>query len=258
MKMFVLVAIIFLLLHESTFGFPCNNPLFTRAEEVSIRSDHTLLVTHASFIYDRARAARTGIDHQIELAKNNGNTVIYLQHQLPGGLNNTYVNSTYYASRCDPTYNVISNGGEFSFSMPSSHVSVVGGFWEMCQASTLKSLFTNWSLRSEKDLVLTQVMDSIYTVGGYILSSDSYYQKFRHAFDVEQLKPPFEGGTWTLSQIMDLIGDSKLEVEFLKRNLPPYQILGPEVQVDLFYKGFFIETLQKPKQAMKYLRIEYL
>lgn len=258
---FIAIFIVALSSEASAYAYPCLTPNLTPPEKISISSERTLLVTHASSIYDSARAARVGVDHQIELAMNRDDTVVYLQHQLSGGLDNRYVNSTYYPAKCDPNFIVLSNGGEFSFLMSSRHVVSVGGFWEMCQATTLKSLMKVWALQPAGKFVLTQDMDAIYTFGGFVKDTDSYYRKFRRAVDEEQRKPPFEGGTWSLAQLMNLIGDHELEVQFLKRNLPPFEILGSDFQVDLFYQGSFVETLQRPSPSLRgvrYLRIDYV
>ena len=109
-----MVLVVTVFLYQKVYAFSCRNPVFSQPENVLISSDRSLLVTHASFIYDLARAARMGIDHQIEISKKRGDTVIYLNHQLPGGVNNNiYVDSTYYTSDCDPTYRVLSAGIDF-------------------------------------------------------------------------------------------------------------------------------------------------
>ncbi len=98
-----------------------------------------------------------------------------------------------------------------------------------------------------KSLTFTQIMDGLYTYGGYFRASDSFYSDFQRFMEIVFYGNPRQ--EWyvrklNLLESMGIVKDPLKQIEFLKRNLPPYsQFTGYEVE--LWLNGKKVEVLQK-------------
>ena len=241
MKKFVFLLLPFI--SVASWGASCPTPTWTASNQVKLNEGPVMIVTHPSTQWDGRFVSKLGMDAAVAFAKQQKVPVIYLQDSAPSN------NQTYFFSDCNPTYWVSSSGGEFNFNVPSRHVLSVGGHWEMCQKTTLKDLFyNNWSKVTEGNLRLTQIMDGIYSYPtDYMYSSDPYYKDLTAFLKIVTYGRP---SNWpfpktSLLENMGIINDSQLQIQYLKRNLPPYQQINPKYTVELVINGKQVEVLRQ-------------
>jgi hypothetical protein len=237
----IISAIFLASMVSQTFAASCSNIRFTRPSELKLKGDKLLIVTHPSTLWDGRFSSKAGMDAAVAFAKAHRFQSIYLAGEDS--------KDTYFFADCDPSYWVSSYGGEFSFSVTANHIYSVGGHWELCQATTQRDLFTNnWKLNRRENYTFTQVMEGLYMYGQHVQTSDPYYDEFSRFLEIVTYRNPRD--PWyikklSLIEMMGIIKTPELQIEYLRRNLPPYQNLPPEFEVQLVVNGQLIEILRK-------------
>lgn len=220
----------------------CPAPSFTDPKNVKLKEGKFLLVTHPSSQWDGRFSSKAGMDSAIRFAKTNALQVVYLQDP---DLKET--NSTYFFSDCQPDYWVSSDGGEFSFSVPSQVVYAVGGHWELCQNQSVDNLLQAWSKMPLMDRTVYQVMDGIYSFGVKFERQDPWYEDFRRFMEIigyASTRPSSRFAKMTLSEALGIIKDSEGQKKFLARTHYQTQGLDPKYRVELRLYGQTFEVLQ--------------
>ncbi len=219
--------------------------IFTPFNKIKITQNEILIVTHASEIWDTKRSSKKGIDKTIEYAKSNNLEIVYLA-------SDEHRNGDSYVKDCNPTYWAKSSGGELHFPINSNHIISVGGKFEFCQGTTIAAIiFDNWGAKNKEDLVITQVLDSIYMVGSDIREDAPYYTKYKNAVtEYIPHKSIYKGGDIvenpiTLLQLRDIIKDQTQYISFLKNHLPFYQNISTNYQIIFNYNNLVIEVIRK-------------
>jgi hypothetical protein len=247
-----------LLIASPALAAPCGPHVFTAADQVKLGTDSALIVTHPSTQWDGRFASKLGMDATVKYAKGHKMPIVYLTDANSGNGNDTY-----FFSDCNPTYWFHSSGGEFSFDVQARHVYSVGGHWELCQSTTMDDLMSKWSKLPPGDLVLTEVMDGIYSVPEKtIYPSDPYYNDYQTFMKIIMYGRP---DAWPFPKInlleaMGMIKDNiDLQVEYLERGLPPYGRLGKAYTVELWLNDVKMKTLQKGQGSKPpRLKIEFV
>lgn len=252
MKALFLLA---LLLPVPAFAAPCGSHSFTAPEKVQLAGPAALIVTHPSTLWDGRFSSKVGMDAAVAFAKKNGLPVVYLEGEEE--------KQTYFFSDCDPTYWVSSFGGEFEFPIETNHIYSVGGHWELCQRNTQEGLMQAWAHKRGVDLRFTQVMDGLYSYGGYVRDFDPYYASFRRFLEIVTYRKPGRD-TWphpklNLLEMMGVIQDGAQQIDYLVRGLPSFSALGEEYEVQLFLNGEFVQVVRNstgPRKSV--LRFEFV
>ena len=103
--------------------------------------EHVLIATHPKSWYDRCRSAQHGIERQVALAKQRGDTIVYLLDGPCAYANRFTVDCTLMPS-ARPDLVLHSTCGEHKISA-RGRCTVVGGFFARCLATTLGHLLEN-------------------------------------------------------------------------------------------------------------------
>lgn len=224
----------------------CRTVDFADPSRVTTSKDGVVIVTHASTYWDGSFSSKAGINSAVAFAKRSHLSVVYLQDDAPES------KPTYFYADCKPDYWISSSGGEFSFPIAASHVYTVGGHFEACQLTTMASLLRGvWQpLQQNKDVVLTEVMDALYSDASFVESTDAYFPDVMRFLDVlsyNNPRDPIPLRHLSVLQTMGLIQKPALQVEFLKRSLTWLNGLTTKHKVDLYVNGKFIETVRAGK-----------
>jgi hypothetical protein len=231
---------------------PCGPFTFTPPNQVSLKSDAAMIVTHPSTLWDGRFSSKSGMDAAVKYGKKHNMPIIYLE-----GSDNA---ETYFFADCEPTYWVQSFGGEFNFAVETNHIYSVGGHWEACQSSTMYDLIEAWQKKSGVDLTITEVMDGIYSYGNNVHTGDSYKSMFDQFINIVTYRNKGVGKfKLNLMEMMGIIHDNAKEIEFVKRQLPPYLSMPKEYEVQLHFNGKLVEVL-RPSSVAKpsVLKIEFI
>ncbi|MCB9091552.1 MAG: hypothetical protein H6621_09045 [Halobacteriovoraceae bacterium] len=250
--------IIWFLSSTQVFAYaPCPQVSFTEPQDVKYSSDKLLIVTHPSTLWDGRYSSKMGMDEAVKFAKSNQMTVIYLQGQDE--------RDTYFFSDCNPDFWVSSGGGEFSFDITANHVYAVGGHWELCERNTQEDVMKSWSERGEKvNLTYTHILDGLYAYGGMTKYADPYREDLEDFLNIVSYRNPRD--RWfieklSMLELMGIIKDKDLQIEHLKRNLPPYQSFGffQDYKVVMVYNNEELEVLQQgASETSPVLTLEYV
>lgn len=203
-------------------------PEITPAADVVVNASTVAIVTHASAHFDQLRQTKPGVDRVVATMKSRGLPVIYLHDH--GNPNNPPWNYIY--DDWEPTAFVESGIGYFDLNMSSvRHVVCMGGFFWCCERNTVADAIRLWRRDApDEDLQITQIVDGIFDVAEAAIPP--YRDKIRE-FQAKVLWKQFPAASMTLQQILDLIDDDDLAVEFLSRQISafPYDV---NVTIDYF------------------------
>lgn len=229
----------------------CLNAKFSNPNKISSPNNVVVLVTHPSVAYDFSTSAKDGIDRLASFAKQTQSTSIFLQ--------NTNLVDV-YTLNCEPDYWISSQAGEFSFLLQSETVFFGGGYWELCQESTLTDVIRSWSITQPNEARLIQVMDSIYISGTYIYPSDEFYSRYKKVLENKASVVFPEEPTITLSELMNVMREDGQIVEMLSRNLPNFGFMPSNYEVQLFFKGSYVKKLRSSNSItnIKILKLDFI
>lgn len=244
MKTLIFLASLFA--SQASLADYCRDVRFTDPAQVSMSKDSVVIVTHASTYWDGSFSSKAGINSAVAFGKRNHYPVIYLQDDARES------EPTYFYADCKPDYFVSSSAGEFSFEITASHVYTVGGHFEACQATSMASLMRGvWKpLQQNKDVILTEVMDALYSDGSNVKEDDAYaadVQRFLEILSYNNPRDPIPLQHLNVLQTMGIIKKQSLQVAFLKRSLTWLNGLQSKHKVDLYLNGQFIETIRAGK-----------
>lgn len=222
---------------------PCPAPVFTVPQQIQLEGRAVLIVTHASTDWDGRFVAKKGIDETVAFAKSQEIPIVYLQGTKE---DEPEIFKTYYYADCNPDYTVLSEVGEFDFSLPMNHVYTVGGHWDACQNATMESLMRLWKNKAQQDLRITYVMDALYLYGSDVkgdypgIKGDPYKTVFDQTMNLITQGMP-ESEFWSkrkinLLQMMEMIPHS-LKLDFLKREIPLLSDMPEIYRVVIEYKN---------------------
>lgn len=206
----------------------CHKPIFSSPDQIDLKSDSVLIVTHATTVFDPRFTSKRGVDEAISYARVKGIPVIYLQDNSP--------EQSYFMGECKPDYRAFSADGEVTFEISPSNVYVVGGHLEQCLYNTVSDVLSSWAKQSSRNLTVTYLMDGIYSNGDLIRDTD-YYQRDFGLFMRALTHRLTEDDPWpkiTLLESLGLINQEENEIEYLKRTLPDIgSILPDDYRVEL-------------------------
>jgi len=197
-----------------------------------------LIVTHASSSYDARFSSKRGVDEAVRFARDRGMPVIFLQDDTPERF--------YFMEDCAPDYKVYSEGGEFSFPLPVSHVYVVGGHLELCLLATLNDILLAWSRQAPANRTITFFMDGIYSNGHSVEPDDPFYDDFQRFMGVIMYGRP-QGEHWpklNLLETMGVIIKEEGELAYLSKILPRYDRTLSDYRVELQLNDSVVKVLQ--------------
>lgn len=217
----------------------CAKREFTESDRVRLTGDAAMIVTHATAAHDARYATKRGVDEATRFAKDRRIPLVYLHDDGPDQL--------YFMDDCEPDYWVRSEGGEVRFELPVSQVYVAGGHLELCLSTTLHDVLYAWARQPRRNLVVTYLMDAIYSNGKSVEESDPYYKDFLRFMSVVTYGRP-GGEHWpklSLLETMGVIQNEQHELEYLTKVLPRWDRTLPS--------GYRIE-LQLNDSVVKVLR----
>lgn len=195
--------------------------------------------------------SRSGKSFLVAFGKNSGITSIYLQNSNLADV---------YASDCDPDLWISSQAGEFSFLLSAETVFFGGGYWEACQDSTFSDVIRSWAVKKPKLARLIQVMDAIYVSGTYIYVWDEFYPRYRALIASKPKVAMPNEPTVTLSELMSIMRDDAQRLEVISRNLPNFEYLPAEYEVQLLFNGKLIRQLRPISRVLnpKLLQVDFI
>lgn len=234
----------------NVFGSTCSNITFSSQKLISSRSDSIVLITHPSIEFDFSMSAKSGINSLLDFGTSHSLPIVYLSNS----------NTSDIYSECNPSYWFKSSAGEFSFQTDAAIVYLAGGYWELCQESTVNDIIRSWDTFHPNQMRLIQVMNSIYVSGNLIYESDEFYSRYLKLLNNKPKVDFPNSPTMTLKELIDVVENPNLQVEILKRNLPNFELLKENYKVELYFRGTFIEILKESKKLgdVKKLRIEFI
>ena len=234
-----LLAVLPLALVAGLASAACPKPQLTDPARVRLKGDSVLIVTHATSAHDARLATKRGVDEAVQFAKSKRIPVVYLKDDSE--------DDYYFMEDCRPDYWVSSAAGEIRFDLPPSHVYVAGGHLEFCLAETLNGVLHAWSKQPKRDLMVTFLMDAIYSNGNSVEESDPYAADFRKFMSVVTYGRP-GGEHWpklTLLETMGVIQNEEHELQYLRKILPHYARTMPgEYRVDLRLNRSVVKVLR--------------
>lgn len=203
-------------------------PSYVAQDQVEICSDTVGFFTHCSWAFDPLGATKPGVDRSTALLKSAGWPVIYF-HDRYNFSNPAWC---YLYSDWDPKAFVGSDIGNFRIDLSGVHHAVChGGYFGQCERSTVGDVVTNWQLLGARDdLRITQVVDAIFTVAQYLPYNNAVSSDIRASLGQRQQIHP--KAILTVEEVMLGLHDPILQVEYLRRQLPPLPY-GVNVVIDL-------------------------
>lgn len=217
----------------------CPQHRYTPPDKVGLTGDSVMIVAHASANYDARHATKRGLDEAVGYAKKHRIPVVYLQDDSPP--------EYYFMEDCQPDYWVFSEGGEVPFEVRPAHVYVLGGHLEKCMASTVNDILYSWAKQPRRDLTLTYLMDGIYSNAKLVEETDPFYEDLGRFMRIVTYGRP-GGEHWpklSLLETLGVINNEALELEYLKRVLPPYaRTIAREYRVELQLNNGTVKILQ--------------
>jgi len=218
----------------------CPKPELTDPARVRLTGDSLMIVTHATAAHDARYASKRGVDEAVRFAKSRRIPIVYLHDDGPHQL--------YFMDDCDPDYWVLSEGGEIKFDIKATRVYVVGGHLELCLSATLHGVLHAWARLPKRDLVVTYLMDGIYSNGKSIEETGGpYYKDFLRFMSVVTYGRP-NGEHWpklSMLETMGVIQREEDEFEYLKSILPHYlRTLPADYRVELQLNDSVVKVLR--------------
>jgi len=205
-------------------------PQFTEPSKLQIVEPTVCFVTHGSRYFDPLGTTLNGVRQVVATMKRSGLPVLYLHDKY----NSANPGWMYLYDDWHPTAFLSSDVGHFDIKFSHvSHVVCLGGYFGQCERSTVADAVRLWRRDGAgHNLRVTQIVDGTFCVNEYVRFNDPYYAKVRDVFR-KDLRARHPKAVISVQQIIEQIGDDKLVVEFLKRQLPPLPS-GVNVVVDAF------------------------
>ena len=247
MRMILSISFIFGLGLTRVEAFGCPAMQFSTASQILENKKTLVLVTHPSSEFDASKAAKSGIDKLVAFAKGQSFTTIYLQ-------NNSF--SETYPDDCRPNHWVYSAAGESNFQVKATEVYFVGGFWELCQDSTLSDVLRSWADFEPPTIRIIQVMDAIYVSGNEVYPWDEFYSRYKSLLDTKPKPKLPDLPTANLSELLGIMKNEAQQIDFLLRRLPNFGYLPDDYSIELYFKNRFVRTLRNSKNSLSQKRLE--
>lgn len=208
----------------------CPPPEFTAPENVRLKGDAVLIVTHASSFFDPRHSTKYGVDAAVRFAKYQNIPVVYL-------VDDESPFERYFAEDCKPTYWVRSRDGEVPFKVPAKQVYLAGGHLELCLSQTIHDLtYQRANKRTRRDVTYIYVMDAIYSNGKLIDRDDPYYADFDRFMGVVTYGRP-GGEAWPKLNLLETIGIIQKiddDYRYLTKALPHWErTFARDVRIEL-------------------------
>jgi hypothetical protein len=217
----------------------CPKRELTDPSRVRLTGDSLLIVTHATAAHDARYVTKRGVDEAVRFAKEKRIPVVYLHDDGPQQL--------YFMDDCQPDYWVLSEDGEVKFDIKATRVYVVGGHLELCLSATLHGVLYAWARQPKRDLVVTYLMDGIYSNGTSVEDTDPYYKDFLRFMSVVTYGRP-NGEHWPKLSLLETMGVIRREedgLEYFKKILPHYEkTLPADYRVELKLNDSVVKVLQ--------------
>lgn len=218
-------------------------PSYVAQGQVEICSETVGFFTHCSWVFDPLGAIKPGVDRSAALLKSSDWPLIYFHDRY--NFNNPAWGYLY--ADWDPKAYVGSDIGNFRIDLSGVHHAVChGGYFGQCERSTVGDVVGNWQLGGARDdLRITQVVDAIFTVAQYLPDNHAMSSKIRASLvQRQQLHPK---AIMTVEEVMRGLEDPMLQVEYLRRQLPPLPY-GVNVVIDL--RGEITEVIRHNEDAV--------
>lgn len=124
-----------------------------------IEDKPTLIVTHASVIFDQNKVIKVTADKLVEKFKNKNHNVAYLIH------NDMMEDYTWFLKDKNPDIALFSHGGEHSLLIKNPNVTMIGGYFDQCFRRSVQDTVTRFYLSKPKfkELNINFPMSGIYT-----------------------------------------------------------------------------------------------
>ena len=190
-------------------------PEYTAADQLQLTDSTVAIFTHSSRFFDPLARTKPAIDRVVAHMKRRGLPTLYLHDNLNS--QNPAWNYLYADGR--PTAFLSSSAGEIDFDFRNvKHVVSLGGFFWCCQRKTLNDCVRLWQRdgADSHNLRITQVVDGVFDVTEGVQFSDPYYDRVRGYF-FDELRTQHPVAAISLGQTLELIDDTNLEIEFVKR-----------------------------------------
>lgn len=203
-------------------------PSFVAQERVEICNDTVGFFTHCSWAFDPLGATKQGVDRSAAVLKSAGWPLIYF-HDRYNFSNPAWC---YLYADWQPKAFVGSDIGHFRIDLSGVHHAVChGGYFGQCERATVGDVVSNWQrLAVREDLRITQVVDAIFTVAQYLPDNYAISSQIRRSLVQRQRIHP--KAVMTVEEVMLGLEDPKLQIEYLRRQLPPLPY-GVNVVIDL-------------------------
>ena len=204
-------------------------PQFVDPAGIELQQSTVALFTHASAHFDPLRLTKPAVNQVVARMKRRGFPVIYM-HDRYNQSNSPWL---YLYSDWKPTAFIESEIGHFDINMSSvRHVVCLGGFFWRCEKNTVTDSIRLWRRDAPNhDLRITQVIDGIFDVAEAAVPP---YRNRIRTYQAEQLWPRYPNASMTVEQIVNLIQDDDLAIDFLRRQLPA---LPADVNVSMDFFG---------------------
>lgn len=203
-------------------------PNYVAQEKVEICSETVGFFTHCSWAFDPLGVTKPGIDQAAALMKSSGWPLIYFHDRY--NVNNPVW--CYLYADWDPRAFVGSDIGHFQMDLTGvQHAVCHGGYFGQCERATVGDVVRNWQRAgSHSDLRITQVVDAIFTVAQFLPDNYAISSKIRASLVERQRIHP--KAVMTVEEVVLGLQDPILQLEYLKRQLPPLPY-GINVVIDL-------------------------
>lgn len=225
-------------------------PAFTDPRDLKIQQDTLALVTHATRHFDPLKVTQAAV-HRVTATMKERQLPLICLHDQYNENNPPWM--YLYSDRC-PTAFVRSDVGHIDLDLSSvRHVVVLGGYFGQCERSTVADSIKCWRRDSDAgDFRVTQVVDGVFCVSEFVRFEDSYAADVRALF-YGDLKKRHPKASISVHQILSLIDDPDMAIEFLCRQLPriPHDV---NVVIDFFGR---LETVRVLDQEAPILTLAY-
>lgn len=225
---------------------------FTEPGNIELEQSTVAVVTHASAHFDPLRLTKPAVDAVTAKMKRRGFPVIYM-HDRHNDNNPPWL---YLYNDWKPTAFIESQIGFYDLDMRNiRHVVCMGGFFWRCEKNTVSDSIRNWRRDApQHDLRITQVVDGIFDVAEAVIPP--YRHRIR-TYQADVLWKQFPNASMTVEQIIELIDDDELAIEFLTRQLPELPE-GINVSLDFFGRHIqIVDANQSPDEKVPHLLIAY-
>lgn len=192
-------------------------PPFIPEQRVEVCSETVGLFTHCSWAFDPLGVTKAGVDRSVSRLKSAGWPIVYFHDRY----NNNNPAWCYLYQDWQPDAFVGSDIGHFHIDLTGvEHAVCHGGYYGQCERATVGDAVRNWQRTGpQNDLRITQVVDATFTVAQFLPDGLNISSEIRARLREQQRIHP--KAVITLEEVIRELRDPQLQVEYVRRQLPP-------------------------------------